>query len=204
MNYVRNFFGFWRRFIVGDDSRIAVTILWSLILAKSLLINTVNAWLLIPVAVIVLLYVLIYEKIVDRTFFHNLSTLNGMLISCAIPFIFTTALPLLLFRINNGTSDLRYTWLPMGFYIITATVLLAVLYRLYKILPVLTIFLFGGVAVLFITVWQDAINKQLQDFFTVYPLVVSTVSVVVTIGFTASCIYSFTVLKKRKTGSGER
>lgn len=199
MKYVRGFFGFWRRFIVGDDSRIAVTVMWSLIMAKSLLANTMNAWLMMPMVVIVLLYVLIYEKIADHPFLRRLSTLNIMLISCAIPFVVTTALPVLLFRINNGAADLRYTWLPASFYLAVAALLLAVLYRFYKKLPMLTIFVFGAVAVLLITVWQDVVNVWLQSLVVIYPAVIPTAAVVITVSSVAGCIYSFADIRAKAT-----
>ena len=55
MKYVRAFGRFWWDFIVGDDWRVALGLAVALGLTWALAHNGVNAWWLLPVAVVLLL-----------------------------------------------------------------------------------------------------------------------------------------------------
>ena len=55
MSRLRGFGRFWWDFVVGDDWRVAAGVLVSLVATKLLTVEGVNAWWLLPVAVLVLL-----------------------------------------------------------------------------------------------------------------------------------------------------
>jgi hypothetical protein len=52
---LRSFGRFWWDFVVGDDWRVAAGVLLALVATKLLTAADVNAWWLLPVAVVVLL-----------------------------------------------------------------------------------------------------------------------------------------------------
>jgi len=56
MSYVRSFGAFWWDFVVGDDWRAAAGILAALCLTLLLTQLDVNAWWLLPIAVVLLLW----------------------------------------------------------------------------------------------------------------------------------------------------
>ena len=55
MKYIRSFALFWWNFIVGDDWRVAAGVAVALGATYALAHNGVNAWWLLPVAVVLLL-----------------------------------------------------------------------------------------------------------------------------------------------------
>ena len=55
MSRLRSFGRFWWDFVVGDDWRIAAGVLVALVATKLLTVEGVNAWWLLPVAVLILL-----------------------------------------------------------------------------------------------------------------------------------------------------
>jgi hypothetical protein len=52
---VRGFGRFWWDFVVGDDWRVAAGVLVALVATKLLTVEGVNAWWLLPVAVLIVL-----------------------------------------------------------------------------------------------------------------------------------------------------
>ncbi len=52
---IRSFLAFWYDFIVGDDWRVAAGVVLALALTAGLAHSGVNAWWLVPVAVVLLL-----------------------------------------------------------------------------------------------------------------------------------------------------
>jgi hypothetical protein len=55
MTYVKNFLRFWYEFIVGDDWMIAAGVVAALVVSILLARRGINAWWVVPVAVVVLL-----------------------------------------------------------------------------------------------------------------------------------------------------
>lgn len=55
MKYIRSFALFWWNFVVGDDWRVALGLAVALGLTYFLTHNGVNAWWLLPVAIVLLL-----------------------------------------------------------------------------------------------------------------------------------------------------
>jgi hypothetical protein len=55
MTYLKHFLCFWYDFIVGDDWRIAAGVVMALILSAALAHRDLNAWWVLPMAVVVLL-----------------------------------------------------------------------------------------------------------------------------------------------------
>jgi hypothetical protein len=55
MTYLKNFLRFWYDFIVGDDSMIAAGVVMALIVSAALAHRDLNAWWVLPMAVVVLL-----------------------------------------------------------------------------------------------------------------------------------------------------
>jgi hypothetical protein len=55
MSHVRSFLRFWWSFVVGDDWRVAAGLALALGLTKLLTRGGVNAWWLLPLAVVLLL-----------------------------------------------------------------------------------------------------------------------------------------------------
>jgi hypothetical protein len=63
MAHLRNFLFFWYDFIVGDDWVIAVSVVMALVASKLLADHSLNAWWLMPVAVVVMLAVSLWREI---------------------------------------------------------------------------------------------------------------------------------------------
>ena len=61
MSYVKAFLMFWYDFIIGDDWVIALGVVLALIGTHLLIRTEVNAWWLMPIAVILLLSVSLYR-----------------------------------------------------------------------------------------------------------------------------------------------
>ncbi|HEX3268794.1 MAG TPA: hypothetical protein VHQ98_12490 [Gaiellaceae bacterium] len=55
MSYLRSFAGFWWNFVVGDDWRVAAGLAFALGLTSLLAHKGVDAWWLLPLAVVVIL-----------------------------------------------------------------------------------------------------------------------------------------------------
>lgn len=55
MTYIKAFLLFWYDFIVGDDWIVAAGVVASLAMTRELVTRNVDAWWLLPVAVVVLL-----------------------------------------------------------------------------------------------------------------------------------------------------
>ncbi len=145
MKYVRGFFTFWKHFILGDDSTIAVTILWLLLFVWSLSANFLNGWFVMPLIVALLLSVLFYNNTAKTPLFHERSDRFRFCMVTVLPFVVVLGLPLLVFRYSTGISNVRYTILPLVVYVIIAAVLAVITYKPYKRFPAVTVFLFGVV-----------------------------------------------------------
>lgn len=190
MKYIKEFLRFWRKFIVGDDSRIAVVVMWALIFAKSLtsnFIGTVNGWMVIPAIVVILLLVVVLSAVTERT--RTLQKGVILVLAAVLPMIIVTSLPLLLFRYMNGTVDLRYTWLPVAFYIVVASILLVGSYKIFQRFPLFTIFVYGLLSILMVTVWQDSIMRQLYHLNDLYPVIMAILAGIVPSVLVAGCGY---------------
>ncbi|MBA3946966.1 MAG: hypothetical protein H0X37_20690 [Herpetosiphonaceae bacterium] len=62
MTFIKNFLLFWYDFIVGDDWVIAVGVVLALIITSLLVRSQINAWWLMPLAVIVLLAISVLRE----------------------------------------------------------------------------------------------------------------------------------------------
>jgi hypothetical protein len=63
MRYLKSFLLFWYDFIVGDDWVIAAGVLIALVVSALLARRDLNAWWLMPVAVVVMLAVSLWREI---------------------------------------------------------------------------------------------------------------------------------------------
>jgi hypothetical protein len=63
MTYVKRFLHFWYEFIVGDDWTIAVGVVGGLALTGALAQRGLDAWWLMPLAVIVLLAASLWREV---------------------------------------------------------------------------------------------------------------------------------------------
>ena len=61
MTKVRSFLAFWYDFIVGDDWRVAAGVVLALALTAGLAHSGLNAWWLLPIAVVLLLGYSLYR-----------------------------------------------------------------------------------------------------------------------------------------------
>lgn len=66
MRWIRSFALFWYDFVVGDDWRVAVGVVAALALTAVLVHFGVNAWWLLPLAVVVLLGLSLRRALVAR------------------------------------------------------------------------------------------------------------------------------------------
>ena len=62
MRYLKSFLLFWYDFIVGDDWMIAAGVVLALVASALLARRDLNAWWLMPVAVVVLLLVSLWRE----------------------------------------------------------------------------------------------------------------------------------------------
>jgi hypothetical protein len=62
MTYLKNFLRFWYDFIVGDDWMIAAGVVMALIVSAALAHRDLNAWWVLPVAVVVLLTASVWRE----------------------------------------------------------------------------------------------------------------------------------------------
>ena len=62
MNYLKNFLLFWYDFIVGDDWVIAAGVVIALVVSALLARRDMNAWWLMPVAVVVMLAISLWRE----------------------------------------------------------------------------------------------------------------------------------------------
>lgn len=148
MKYVRGFFTFWRHFILGDDSTIAIVVLWSLLFTWSLSAYFFNIWIVVPLCVTAVLVALCYDKVARRPLLYGRSEVFKYLIATALPFCIVVAVPSLIFRFINHMMDVQYTLIPLGICVGSATILAFVLYEVYKRFPSTIAFLFGAAAYL--------------------------------------------------------
>lgn len=195
MKYVRGFFDFWRKFIVGDDSRIAVVIMWSLLFIDSLTRNFINSWFVLPVIVLLLLSFLAYDAISIKSSPKTRLSPTTLLLMGTIPMLLVVALPPLLSRGMSGTWDAKYTLLPLGIYIVITTFVTVVAGWVLRIFPMLTLFVLGLVSFALITYWQGSLNRFSQDVAGVYSAAATLFSLLILIGFLAGC---FVLLSRRK------
>lgn len=151
MKYIRGFFTFWRHFILGDDSTIAILVMWSLLFTWSLTSYFMNIWIVVPVSVVIVLLTLCYDQTARRPLLHGRSELLRFMLATTIPFILVVALPSMVFRFVNHAVNFHYVVQPLAICLITATFLSIVLYEIYKKFPAFVVFIFGVVA--FATIW---------------------------------------------------
>jgi membrane protein implicated in regulation of membrane protease activity len=67
MKYIKAFLLFWYDFIVGDDWVIAVGIVLALLGTHQLAHSGINAWWLLPIAVVILLAISLWRLTRSRT-----------------------------------------------------------------------------------------------------------------------------------------
>src|SRR5574337_335025 len=107
MKYLMAFLNFWRKFVVGDDKYIAISVMWIVLLNLSLSSNYFNIWAATPLLVGVVMFVIVnyYTKSitlnVKRDIQYGLQTY--------IPALIVYLLPLLYFQLFiSSASDIKY------------------------------------------------------------------------------------------------
>lgn|GEM_PF-2983665 len=184
MKYIKVFFEFWRRFIVGDDARIAVTVMWAMLFTKSLVENFINGWMMIPVVVFTLFIYLAYDVI--RKTKKTPDTVNIFWMGL-VPMIIAITIPTLLFRICVGTTNAQFTFIPISICIIVGTVTLVVLYRLLREFPVLIIFILGCISLGVVTIWQASLNSLSYTIAQDYSTIGNVLSLAIVVIFIIVC-----------------
>lgn len=184
MKYIRAFFGFWRKFIVGDDSRIAIIIMWALLFIRSLSENFINGWFVVPVTVLLLFIYLTYTAM-KKT---NKPSTVGLFWTGLVPMIFVVAIPTLLFRINTGTVNAQFTFIPLGICIIIGSISTIVLYKVLHRFPILSLFILGCMSLGLITIWQAEINSLSYDVVHNYSVYGDFIASLIVLGFVVICI----------------
>lgn len=197
MKYIRAFFDFWRKFIVGDDSRIAIVIMWVLLFVKSLSENFVNGWFVVPVAVVLLFIYLTYSAMKRQT---NMGTIS-IFWAGFVPMIIVVALPSLFFRIGVGTTDMQFTFIPVSICIVIGAVMTILFTNLLSRFLLLSLFLFGCLGLGLMTVWQAFINSLSHTIAHDYTIYATVLSPLIVLGFFATCI-ALLVKQRTKVSTG--
>ena len=187
MNRIRIFFGFWRKFIVGDDARIAIAVMWVMLFVKSLANNSMNTWLVVPIAVLILLIYLTYDVLKRAKGTTNISIFWVGL----VPMIFSATVPTLLFRINTGATDMQFTYIPITICIIVSVFATIILRLVLSHYPILLLFLLGYLTLGLVTFWRVDINSFSYIIIQRYAVIGNFLTVLTIAGFVASCCYNF-------------
>lgn len=196
MKYLLGFLGFWRHLIFGDDSRIAVAVIWLLLFIWSLAANFINAWFVLPVAVCVLLLAIIFRETTDTFLSSEIPVRARLLLSAALPLIIVTSLPLIIFRISNNTSGLRYTLLPLSIYITLSLVLSVVLQKPYRKHPVTVAV--GFIATTALLLFVEPFTLQTSQYFAAnYSLMALIFAFIMPFLFIGDVFTSFVEANKR-------
>lgn len=173
MKYLRTFLNFWRKFIIGDDARIAIVVMWTLLLLKSLTSNVLNEWYILPIVVMVLLTAIVYGNSIDHHMYKKTTTTFRVFVSITIPMIIVMAIPLLLFRYINSETDLHQTFVPFSIFILIAMIVSGVMGQLYAKFPVMSIFISGVISYLFVLPLQPSVI-QLSTYLSAHYQLAST------------------------------
>lgn len=183
MQYIRAFFGFWRKFIVGDDSRIAVVIMWTFLFVDSLVLNFMNSWFVVPAVVIVLLGVLMYDAVSRKTAFPARLSATMLFLIGTVPMLLVTALPVVLTRSFTGVWSVEYVLLPLAIYIAIASLSSIVVGWVLQQFPLLTLFILGVISFACITYWQVPINTFSQNIVVTHYTLAVVFSLTIAIVF---------------------
>jgi hypothetical protein len=186
MKYIRAFFGFWRKFIVGDDSRIAIIIMWALLFIKSLSENFINGWFVVPVTVLLLFAYLTY---VAMKKVNKPSTIS-LFWAGLVPMIFVVAIPTLLFRINVGTVESQFTFIPLSICIVVGSISTVFIYKVLHRFPILSLFILGCISLGLMTIWQAEINSLSYNIVRNYSAYGDFIAPLIVLGFVVFWIVS--------------
>lgn len=149
MKYILGFLNFWRKFIVGDDSYIAISVMWIMILSISMTSNFYNVWITIPVLVIIVMFVVINHK--TGSISLELSISLRYALQTYVPAIVTYLLPYIYFQIFiSSVYDVRFMLLAPLSFVLFVILVAIILFGLFKKVPVLTTALFGFMSLLHI------------------------------------------------------
>jgi hypothetical protein len=203
MKYVRSFLQFWRKFIVGDDSRIAVVIMWAILFIYSLSLNFINAWFVLPVVVVGLMSALVYDAS-SRTKHQRIYTRQQSMLAGSIPMLLIIALPPVLSRLINDTWGAEYVLVPVALAIVYAVVLTIIVKLSLQKFPVLATFLLGVASYIFMTFWQSHMNEFAQSSIRQQPVVVILVAAGILLFFVVYVVASIRGLVTVRTGNSIR
>lgn len=142
MKYFLAFIRFWKKFIFGSDSNIAIFTMWAVIFVWSFTSNYMNMWWVLPLAVSVMILLFFYS---DRVFEN--SKLEYA-IKTVIPSIITGVVPLFIFRMR--AHSIHESIYPAIIFILTICLLGIVLYKLWTKYPLSIFVIFMAITAKFI------------------------------------------------------
>lgn len=150
MKYIKNFFNFWRKFIVGDDSSIFVMIVWSLVVCIALTKLYLNLWIIMPICVVTVLGYSVYSEISVRAR-SNASGVGVVKydISTYVPAILSYLVPLIWFRaFVSSVSFTSVVLIELIQFVIIILILAMTLHKAYLRWPNLVVCVFALVTLL--------------------------------------------------------
>lgn len=144
MNYLIAFLSFWKKFILGDDNRIAITVMWAYLFVISWMQEFYNAWFVFPLIIAGMMTVLLFLQRHQHGLFHRLPPASNLFYFLELPMILCLVVPLAVFRINNGDQTAEHLLIPIVVFITIVVVYGLVMMRLFQKYPSLVSFI-GGV-----------------------------------------------------------
>lgn len=147
MKYLMAFLNFWRKFVVGDDKYIAISVMWIILLNLSLSSNYFNVWAATPLLVGVVMFVIVnyYTKSITLNIKRDIQ--YGL--QTYIPALVVYLLPLLYFQLFiSSASDIKYLLLDKIIYTLVVILLAILLYKPFSRYPVGVVAIFGLITLL--------------------------------------------------------
>lgn len=143
LRYVVGFLLFWKKFIVGDDLRVAATIMWTFLLMFAMAQVVLPIWYVAPVVVVCLIGWLIrdtspkpkHAKISSRLFWQIVFPLYSVIL-----------LPTLYFRIHNDDVTVTHFFIPMSMQLLVCGIYLIIAMPFFRKFPTVVTIATGIVA----------------------------------------------------------
>lgn len=184
MTYLRNFLAFWKNFILGDDKRIAIAIMWICLITYAWTHELFNIWYFSPLAVLALVTTLLYVDTNPRatlaTALRNRMTSPYILVA---PMLLCIVVPQVLFRFMNGDLTSQHVLVPVVILVGATLVYAFVAKRFLSRYPSLVSFVSGLATYVAVTYVQPPLNRLSTMLVQDFPGAVEFVAII------AICIY---------------
>lgn len=179
MKYAKNFVLFWRDFILGDDKRIAISIMWFCLVAYAWTHEFYNIWFMLPVAVLILLtIVIIVDTGRDTMLAAYLDRHTSAVTVLFWPMFLCAVAPLVVFRMTNGDTTSQHFLVPAAITTVIIALTVGVTSHFLARYPSLVSFVCAVVTYLLITYMQPLISHVSVTTAQMYPGVVEFVVVI--------------------------